>query len=49
MDRKTLKSKDKGSRKGWPTIEKAKHVKLSDAKKINVYNPITKNNTSLSW
>lgn len=43
--------RDKGDRKGWPTIDKAKHIKLSQANKVNVYNPITREVTkvSLSW
>lgn len=43
--------RDKGDRKGWPTIEKARHIKLSQANKVNVYNPITREVTKicLSW
>jgi len=45
------KTNNKGDRKGWPTLDKAKHIKLSDAKKANVYNPITRQITkiSISW
>lgn len=41
MDGRALKSRDKGVRKGWPTINESKQVKLSDATKANVYNPKT--------
>jgi hypothetical protein len=51
MSTKTQKTNNKGDRKGWPTIDKARPIKLSDAKKGNLYNPLTKqmSKVSLSW
>lgn len=39
--------RDKGDRKGWATIQDSKKVRLSDAKNIIVYNPLTGQNKNI--
>lgn len=36
-----LINRDKGERKGWPTIRESKNVRLSEATRIIVFNPLT--------
>ncbi|GEM_PF-6113177 len=51
VSKKQKVQKNKGERKGWPTIKAAKSVKISDAKKAVLFNTLTGQNTDikLSW
>jgi len=40
---------DKGERKGWPLISEARHRRLSEARSVLIYDPVTKETTHAEW